>query len=93
MWVCNPPPPLPPNSQVDLRVLPLDESTPEQQVSPTQRFADGKHTSNCDSRGRGDDAVQGNTTHVHARTGRQVEGKGLHGAAGKVDKRSAGRQI
>lgn len=62
------------NSQVGLRVLPLDESTPEQQVSPTQRFADGKHTSNCDYRGRGDDAVRGNTTHVCVCTGSQVIG-------------------
>lgn len=73
--------PTPQNSQVDLRVLPVDESSPEQQVSLTQRFADGEHTSNRDYRGRGDDAVQGNTTHVRACTGSQV------------DKRSAGRQI
>lgn len=67
------------NSQVGLRVLPLDESTPEQQVSPTQRFADGKHTSKCDYRGRGDDAVRGNTTHVRVCTGSQVIGSAQSG--------------
>lgn len=73
--------PLPPpqNSQVDLCVLPLDESTPEQQVSPTQRFADGKHTSNCNYRVWGDDVVQGNTTHVRVCTGSQVEGTAQSG--------------